>query len=99
MYIQSINEYLKEGCGIITSKQPQKTGFKKLVIKKSVIGSETTEVSLPHHESITFFSHKQKSNSELTILLPGKNGKSKMTALFCLVLNRIDVISYLRMRK
>lgn len=99
MSIQNINEYLKEGCGIIASKQPPKTGFNRLVIKKSVIGSETTEVSLPHHESIIFFSHKQKSKSELTILLPDKNGKSKMTTLFCLVLNRIDVISYLRMRK
>jgi hypothetical protein len=54
MSIQNINEYLKEGCGIIASKQPPKTGFNRLVIKKSVIGSETTEVSLPLHESITF---------------------------------------------
>jgi hypothetical protein len=54
MSIQNINEYLKEGCGIIASKQLPKTGFNRLVIKKSVIGSETTEVSLPLHESITF---------------------------------------------
>jgi len=54
MSIQNINEYLKEGCGIIASKQPPKTGFNRLVIKKSVIGSESTEVSLPLHESITF---------------------------------------------
>jgi len=54
MSIQNINEYLKEGCGIIASKQLPKTGFNRLVIKKSVIGSETTEVSIPLHESITF---------------------------------------------
>ena len=54
MSIQNINEYLKEGCGIIASKQLPKTGFNRLVIKKSVIGSETTEVSLPLHETITF---------------------------------------------
>jgi integrase len=54
MSIQNINEYLKEGCGIIASKQLPKTGFNRLVIKKSVIGSETTEESLPLHESITF---------------------------------------------
>jgi hypothetical protein len=54
MSIQNINEYLKKGCRIIASKQPPETGFNRLVIKKSVIGSETTEVSLPHHESITF---------------------------------------------
>jgi len=54
MSIQNINEYLKEGCGIIASKQLPKTGFNRLVIKKSVIGSETTEVALPLHELITF---------------------------------------------
>jgi integrase len=54
MSIQNINEYLKEACGIIASKQLPKTGFNRLVIKKSVIGSETTEESLPLHESITF---------------------------------------------
>jgi len=83
MSIQNINEYLKEGSGIIAFKQLPITGFNRLVIKKSLIGRETTEVSLPIHESFTFFSHKQKSKSELTILLPGKNGKSKMTTLFC----------------
>jgi hypothetical protein len=46
------------------------------VIKKRLIGRETTEVSLPIPESITFFSHKQKFVSELTILLPGKNEKA-----------------------
>jgi hypothetical protein len=40
MSIQNINEYLKEGYGIIASKQPPKTGFNRLVIKKSVIGSK-----------------------------------------------------------
>ena len=54
MSIQNINKYLKVGCGIIASKQLPKTGFNRLVIKKNVIGSETTEVSLPLHESITF---------------------------------------------
>ena len=54
MSIQNINEYLKEGCGIIAFKQFPKTGFNLLVIKKSVIGGETTEVSVPLHESITF---------------------------------------------
>jgi hypothetical protein len=36
MSIQNINEYLKEGCGIIASKQLPITGFNRLVIKKSV---------------------------------------------------------------
>lgn len=54
MSIQNINEYLKEGCKIIASKQPPKTGFNRLVIKKSVIGSETTEESIPLYDSITF---------------------------------------------
>jgi len=48
MSFQIIIEYLKEGCGIIASKQPPKSGFIRLVIKKSLIGRET---------SITFFSH------------------------------------------
>ncbi len=99
MSLQNIIEYLKEGCGIIASKQLPKTGFNRRVIKKSVIGSETTEVSLPFHESIAFFSHKQKSKSELTILLTGKNGKSNMTTLFCLILNSFDLISYFWTRK
>jgi hypothetical protein len=55
MSIQNIIEYLKEGCGIIASKQLPITGFNWLVIKKSVIDIKTTEVSLPLHESITFF--------------------------------------------
>ena len=54
MSIQNINEYLKEGCKIIASKQNPKTGFNRLVIKKSVIGSETTEESIPLYDSITF---------------------------------------------
>ena len=54
MSIQNINEYLKEGCKIIASKQISKTGFNRLVIKKSVIGSETTEESIPLCDSITF---------------------------------------------
>jgi len=37
MSIQNINEYLKEGCGIIASKQLPETGFNPLVIKNSVI--------------------------------------------------------------
>jgi len=61
MSIQNKKEYLKEGCGIITSKQPPKSGFIRLVIKKSVI------------ILCYFFSHKQKSKYELTILLPGIN--------------------------
>jgi hypothetical protein len=52
---------LKEGCGIIASKQPPKSGFIRLVIKKVLLSF------------VTFFSHKQKSKSELTILLPGIN--------------------------
>ena len=54
MSIQNINENMKEGYGIIASKQLPETWFNPLVIKKSVIGSETTEVSVPLHESITF---------------------------------------------
>lgn len=40
MSIQNINENMKEGCGIFASKQSPKTGFNRLVIQKSVIGSE-----------------------------------------------------------
>jgi len=65
MSLQNIIEYLKEGCGIIASKQLPKSGFIRLVIKKSVIGSES---------SITFFSLKQKS--ELIILLLEKMEKA-----------------------
>jgi hypothetical protein len=82
MSIQNINEYLKEGCGIIASKQLPETGFNPLVIKKSLIDRETKEVSLPIHEFITFFSHKQKSKSELKILLPGKSEKVKWRHYF-----------------
>ncbi len=88
MSVQNINEYLKEVCGITASNQFPKTRSNRLVIKKSLIGCETTEVSLPIYDSITFyfsklvfhnfFSHKQKSKSELTILLPGKNEKAKL---------------------
>jgi len=46
---------MKGGCGIIASKQLPETGFNRLVKKKSLIGRETTEVSLPIPESITFF--------------------------------------------
>ena len=38
MTIQNINDKMKEGCGIIASKQPPKSGFIRLVIKKSVKG-------------------------------------------------------------
>jgi len=79
-----------KGCGIIASKQLPKAGFNRLAIKKSMIGSES---------SITFFSHKQRSKSELAILFPRKNGKSNMTALFCLILNSFNVLSYFWNRK
>ena len=54
MSIQKINDYMKEGCKSIALKQLPNTGFNVRVIKKSVIGSETTEESLPLHEAITF---------------------------------------------
>ncbi|MHC1705694.1 MAG: tyrosine-type recombinase/integrase [Tenuifilaceae bacterium] len=54
MSIQNINEYLKEGCKNIASKQTSKTGFNRLVIKKSVIGIETKEEYFLLYDSITF---------------------------------------------
>jgi hypothetical protein len=54
MSIQKINDYIKECCKAIALKQLPNTGFNVRVIKKSVIGSETTEESLPLHEAITF---------------------------------------------
>lgn len=54
MAIQNINEYLKECCKIIAEKQTENSGFKRLVIKKTVIGNETKEESIPLHEAITF---------------------------------------------
>ena len=54
MSIQKINDYIKECCKAIALKQLPNTGFNVRVIKKTVIGSETTEESLPLHEAITF---------------------------------------------
>jgi integrase len=54
MSIQKINDYIKECCKAIAQKQLPNTGFNVRVIKKTVIGSETTEESLPLHEAITF---------------------------------------------
>jgi hypothetical protein len=87
MSIQNINEYLKEGCGIIASIQPPKTGFNRLVIKKSVIGSETTEVSLPLHESITFHTARKTfiTNSIMlgvNITISQAKAKAKLLTLF-----------------
>jgi len=55
MSVQNINENMKEGCRIITSKQLPETLFNRLVIKKSVIDIKASETSLPLHESVTFF--------------------------------------------
>jgi integrase len=54
MSIQKINDYIKECCKAIAQKQLPNIGFNVRVIKKTVIGSETTEESLPLHEAITF---------------------------------------------
>ncbi|MGA2406092.1 MAG: site-specific integrase [Bacteroidales bacterium] len=54
MSIQNINEYIKECCKTIALKQLPNTGFNRRVIKKTVIGSETTEESLPLYEAITY---------------------------------------------
>lgn len=54
MSIQNINEYIKECCKAIALNQLPNTGFNRRVIKKTVVGSETTEESLPLYETITF---------------------------------------------
>lgn len=74
MSIQNINEYLKESCGIIGSKQKPKTGFNRLMIKKSVIGRETTEESLPLHESINF--HTVRKTIITNSIMLGVNKKA-----------------------
>ncbi|MGD9977709.1 MAG: tyrosine-type recombinase/integrase [Bacteroidales bacterium] len=52
--IQNLNDYIKEACKLIASEQPEKTGFNRLVIKKTVIGSESTEKAIPLYDAITF---------------------------------------------
>ncbi len=54
MAIQNLNDYIKECCEIIAKTQSSSGGFNRLVIKKTVIGSETTEESLPLYKAITF---------------------------------------------
>lgn len=52
--IQNLNDYIKEACKHIASEQPKKAGFNRLVIKKTVIGSESTEKAIPLYDAITF---------------------------------------------
>ncbi|BDX37050.1 integrase [Tenuifilaceae bacterium CYCD] len=52
--IQNLNAYIKEACKLIASGQPEKTGFNRLVIKKTVIGSESTEEAIPLYDAIKF---------------------------------------------
>lgn len=54
MASQNLNDYIKECCEIIAKTQSSFSGFNRLVIKKTVIGSETTEESLPLYKAITF---------------------------------------------
>lgn len=51
---QKLNLYIKECCKIIAEEQPSKEGFNRLIIKKTVIGSETIEQPIPLHQAITF---------------------------------------------
>jgi len=51
---QKLNDYIKECCKIIAKEQPEKEGFNRLVIKKSVIGSESKEEAIPLNQAITF---------------------------------------------
>jgi integrase len=51
---QKLNDYIKECCNTIAQNQPPLSGFNRLVIKKTVIGSEVIEESMPLHKAATF---------------------------------------------
>jgi len=74
MTIQKINDYIKECCKTIALKQLPNTGFNVRVIKKTVIGSETTEESLPLYEAITF--HTARKTFITNSIMLGVNMKA-----------------------
>ena len=50
MSIQKLNDYIKECCGIIASKQLPLKGFNRKVLKKKVIGSDIIEEALLQYD-------------------------------------------------